>query len=96
MIELTDDSVTAGALYACPLHFFQIIIIVLSFLLPALARYSISAWSLTQFFYLGPAIWFATRGGQRQKAKGIWIVAGIGVLLNGGCDYLLLHVGISG
>jgi hypothetical protein len=52
--------------------------------------FSVYAWGLTQFLYLGPAVWLAYRWGWRKTAKGLLIVAGIGVLLNGACDALVL------
>jgi hypothetical protein len=53
--------------------------------------FSAYAWSLTQFLYLGPAAWMAFRRGQRETAKGLLIVGAIGILINGGCDALILR-----
>lgn len=53
--------------------------------------FSVYAWSLTQFLYLGPAAWMAFRRGQRETAKGLLIVGAIGILINGACDALILR-----
>jgi hypothetical protein len=49
------------------------------------------AWSVTQFLYLGPAVWLAYRKSQRETGKGILIVAAVGVLINGACDAFFLR-----
>src|SRR5262249_10816248 len=51
--------------------------------------FSLAAFSITQFLYLGPAIWRYRRRGLNQVVKGILIVAGITFLLNSGCDLML-------
>ena len=53
--------------------------------------FSAYAWSVTQFLYLGPAAWWAFRRGERETGKGLLIIAGLGVLLNGACDALVFR-----
>jgi hypothetical protein len=68
------------------LHSWQILIIPV---LSIAGFFGLLAWSLTQFIYLGPAIVIARRAGKNETAKGLILVAAIGILLNGACDALL-------
>lgn len=91
-------SVTTGILRGLSLHVFQILLVpAIVFLfglfypqdkepLAAGQFFSIYAWGVTQFLYLGPAAWLAFRKGERETGKGLLILAGVGVLLNGACD----------
>lgn len=92
------DSVNFGVGFGILLHLLQLAVIpaviaLLSTLFPKLGwgafSFSIMGWSVTQFLYMGPAILIARRKGRTETAKGILIVAAIGVLLNGACDALL-------
>ena len=95
-------SVGRGIGIAIALHFLQLAIIpAATFIAPlihtvpasdlGLEGFAVSVflWGLTQFLYLGPATWIARRDGKTETMKGILIVAGIGILLNGACDSLL-------
>ena len=46
-------------------------------------------WSVTQLLYMIPAVVLMRRSGRNEVAKGIIIVAAVGVLINGTCDALL-------
>ena len=48
---------------------------------------SVVFFGITQFLWLGPALWYKRR--QHETQKGIWITAGIAVLLNTSCFALL-------
>jgi len=93
-----EGSVKTGVLRGLSLHLFQgLLVPAIIFLFglfyphdkePLLAGFIVSAyaWGVTQFLYLGPAAWLAFRKGERETGKGLLILAGIGVLLNGACD----------
>jgi hypothetical protein len=40
---------------------------------------------VSQFAYVGPAVWLAGRKGQANAVRGLWIAAGITFLLNATC-----------
>lgn len=81
-------SVARGVGTAILLHFWQLLIIPLFTLLP-LAGLAWLGWSLTQFLYLWPAYLGRHRKGEKETAKGILLVGGLGILLNGACDAIL-------
>lgn len=99
----SEGSVAKGVLLGLLLHLFQFLLVPgIEFLfgvfypqdkepLAAGLLFSAYAWSVTQFLYLGPAAWLAFRKGERGTGKGLLIVGGVGVLLNGACDALLLR-----
>jgi hypothetical protein len=91
------DSVNFGVLLGILLHLLQIVLIpAVSVVVPTLypkagfagIMFAIMGWSVTQFIYMGPAIAIARRTGRNDTAKGLILVAAIGVLLNGACDAL--------
>lgn len=96
------NSVSLGVGVGLALHLLQFLVVPLvSIAVPMLYHdrgkaayagigFAIMGWSVTQFVYMGPAIAIARRTGHKETAKGIMIVAAIGVLLNGVCDALLL------
>ncbi len=98
-----SDSVGRGVFLGLALHLLQIVIVPAITMLGDLfsrpgpeaglggLAFAVAAWSLTQFLYIGPAAWWQNRKGKRETAKGMLILAGIGVLLNGGCDALLFR-----
>jgi hypothetical protein len=84
------NSVAIGVGLGVLLHSCQIVIVpLLSVVIPELFVFALMAWSLTQFLYLVPAIVIARRAGRNETAKGLILVAAIGILLNGACDALL-------
>lgn len=96
-----EDTIGRGAGLAIALHLIQFLLVPIISAAGSMFQrpndlglggfvLAIAAWSLTQFLYLGPAAWLAWRRKQREKMKGILIVAGVGVLLNGGCDLVLI------
>jgi hypothetical protein len=99
----SDGSVGLGIGFGLLLHLLQLLVVpgiavLYGVLYPrtpysglAALLLSAYAWGLTQFLYLGPAIWLAYHKGQRETAKGFLIVAGVGVLLNGACDALVFR-----
>jgi hypothetical protein len=100
-IRSRRNSFSNGVGIGLILHFWQILIIpVLTIAIPFLYHprapmavlagfFALTAWSLTQFIYMGPAIVIARRAGKNETAKGLILVAAIGVLLNGACDALV-------
>jgi hypothetical protein len=86
----SEGSVGVGIVFGLLLHLLQLLVVpgITVFYNPGLL-FAAYAWGLTQFLYLGPAIWLAYRFGQRETANGLLIVAGVGVLLNGACDALI-------
>ncbi len=96
-------SVGKGLLLGLLLHFLQFLVVPgIEFLfrvfypqdqepLAAGLLFSAYAWSVTQFLYLGPAVWLAFRKGEPETGKGLLIIAGLGVLLNGACDVRAFH-----
>jgi hypothetical protein len=98
MFEQWPDTVGVGARKALLLHLFQIVIIPVINIIASssntrlpLAMWAITGWGLTQLLYMVPAIVIAVRAGQKQIAKGVVIVAAIGMLLNGACDAALFR-----
>ncbi len=100
-IKTTDrrNSAGWGAGAACMLHLLQWPMLGVSCGIamqpPAGASwpwYAFMAWGATQFLYLGPLLWWLKRKGFHQAMKGVLIVAGIGILLNGACDALMRPV----
>jgi hypothetical protein len=86
----SEGSVGVGIGLGLLLHLLQLAVVpAISILYNPGLLFSVYAWGLTQFLYLGPAIWLAYHKGQRETAKGLLIVAGIGVLINGACDALV-------
>jgi hypothetical protein len=91
-------SVGRGVFLGVVLHLFQIlvvpvILVLFSIFYPASKEpgaagllFCVTAWSATQFLYIGPAAWLAFRKGLPETGKGILIVAAVGVLINGACD----------
>jgi hypothetical protein len=98
------NSVLVGVWLGVLLHLLQLLVVPLvSVTVPMLYHdrgkagyagiaFAIMGWSVTQFIYMGPAIAIARSMGRKETAKGILIVAAIGVLLNGLCDALLFGV----
>jgi hypothetical protein len=100
-VQFERDSVSHGVNQGILLHLFQILLVpIFSFTIPLFYStkgdlgltgfvFALSAWSLTQFLYIGPAIAIAYRSGSKATAKGLILVASIGILLNGACDALI-------
>ncbi len=100
-----NGSVGRGVFLGLVLHLFQILVVPVILVLfdifypaskePGAAGllFCVTAWSVTQFLYLGPAAWLAYRKGQPETGKGFLIVAAVGVLINGSCDALIFRSG---
>ncbi len=85
---LLPDRVWAGFLFAAVL---QIVMVVL-LLLPQPARGYVSFWAMfvimigaAQLLWLGPMALFFLWTGRRAMLKGVFLVMGVTVLLNGSC-----------
>jgi hypothetical protein len=85
-IPSRKNSVSFGVGQGVLLHLCQVLIVPILSLVPMGFGVALMAWSLTQFLYMGPAIIMARRAGHKETAKGLVMVAAIGVLLNGACD----------
>lgn len=93
-------SALAGALLVLPLHLLQIPLLVASGVLAeamgvrgesqmAWILYPVVGIGLSQWLYLGPAIWFARHRGVPRTAAGLAIGGGITLLLNSACFGML-------
>jgi hypothetical protein len=89
-------SALLGALLVMPLHLFAVPLAMLSSVLAGYLNvqgYDQIAWvfwpvffiGLSQWLYLGPAIWIFWRKGRRRTAAGLAIGGGITLLLNSAC-----------
>jgi hypothetical protein len=94
--------VTRGVLIGFLLHLWQVVLIPAMATIAGMIHrakpndldvaglmFALGTWSVTQFVYLGPAAWIASRKGDKETAKGMMLLAAVGVLLNGACDALL-------
>lgn len=95
-VPASTGSALAGALLVIPLHLFAVPLGFVSALIAArldVQGYDQIAWvfwpvlfiGLSQWLYLGPAIWIALRKGRRRTAAGFAIGGGITLLLNSAC-----------
>jgi len=89
-------SALVGALLVIPLHLLVVPLVFLSGMVAGLFHiegYDQITWvfwpafgiGLSQWLYLGPAIWIALRKGRRRTAAGLAIGGGITLLLNSAC-----------
>jgi hypothetical protein len=89
-------SALVGALLVIPLHLFVVPLAIISTLVGSFFHvegYDQIIWvswpvfgiGLSQWLYLGPAIWIALRKGRRRTAAGLAIGGGITLLLNSAC-----------
>src|SRR4051812_21048548 len=89
-----QGSVALGVLIRSSLHMLQIPIVIAVQVLGRIEdrpwAIALLGWSVTQLLYMVPATLFARARGAPYTARGIMIVAGISVLLNGACDALVL------